>query len=54
MLIDRADAPCKDVVIEEKDISLDKQLPHLWIGKEGSSYITGASGYHQGSGDRHA
>ena len=41
-LVDRKDAPCKDVVIEEADISLDKQIPHVWLGKEGSSYITGA------------
>ncbi|MCC5793870.1 MAG: UbiD family decarboxylase [Chromatiales bacterium] len=40
-IVDRSQAPCKDVVIQSKDISLDKQLPHLWLGKEGSSYITG-------------
>ena len=43
-LIDRDDAPCKDVVIEKADIALDKQLPHVWFGKEGASYITGGLG----------
>lgn len=42
VLVERESAPCKDVVIEEADISLDRQVPHIWIGKEGSSYITGA------------
>ena len=40
-LVERADAPCKDVVIEKDDIALDKQLPHVWFGKEGASYVTG-------------
>ena len=43
-LVDRGDAPCKDVVIEKADIALDKQLPHVWFGKEGASYITGGLG----------
>ncbi len=42
VLIDAAKAPCKEEVIEEADISIDKQLPHLWIGQEGSSYVCGA------------
>jgi UbiD family decarboxylase len=42
VVVDGTDAPCKQVVIEEADISLDKQLPHTWIGQEGSSYICGA------------
>ena len=41
-MVDRADAQCKENVIEEKDISLDKQLPHVWFGEEGPSYITNA------------
>lgn len=40
-LIDAAGAPCNDVVIEREHVALDKQLPHVWIGKEGSSFITG-------------
>jgi UbiD family decarboxylase len=42
VLVDSQQAPCKEVVIEEDEIALDRQLPHVWIGKEGSSYITGA------------
>jgi len=41
-LVDAGNAPCKEEVIEESDISIDKQLPHLWLGREGSSYICGA------------
>lgn len=40
-IVDRSQAPCKDVVIPREQISLDKQLPHVWLGREGSSYITG-------------
>ena len=40
-LVAASDAPCKARVIEQKDVALDKQIPHVWIGKEGSSYITG-------------
>ena len=40
-VVDRSQAPCKDVVIPREQISLDKQLPHVWLGREGSSYITG-------------
>lgn len=39
-MVERSQAPCKDVVI--KDIALDKQLPHVWFGKEGPSYLTNA------------
>jgi 4-hydroxy-3-polyprenylbenzoate decarboxylase len=39
-LIGRASAPCKDVVIH--DVDLERQLPHVWFGKEGASFITGA------------
>ncbi len=42
VMVDSGSAPCKAVSIDEADISLDRQLPHLWLGKEGSSYITGA------------
>ncbi|MCU0759685.1 MAG: UbiD family decarboxylase [Steroidobacteraceae bacterium] len=42
-LVDRAQAPCKEVVIKgAENISLDKQLPHVWFGKEGPAYITNA------------
>ena len=40
-IIDAANAPCKEVVIEEADIDLSKQLPLVWFGKEQASYITG-------------
>src|SRR5690606_34163198 len=40
-LVDRSRAPCKEVVIEGDKVSLDKQIPHVWFGKEGPSYITG-------------
>jgi 3-polyprenyl-4-hydroxybenzoate decarboxylase len=43
-VVGRDKAPCKDVVIEQKDISLGEQLPHVWFGKEAASYITGAVG----------
>lgn len=43
-VLDKQDAPCKEVIITGDDISLDKQLPHLWFGKEAASYITGAVG----------
>ncbi len=43
-IVGKSDAPCKDVIIEKGDISLDKQLPHVWFGKEAASYITGAVG----------
>jgi UbiD family decarboxylase len=39
-LVDRAQAPCKEVII--RDIALDRQLPHVWFGKEGPSYLTNA------------
>lgn len=41
-LVERSSAPCKEVVIQEADIDLTKQLPHVWFGKEGASYICGA------------
>jgi 4-hydroxy-3-polyprenylbenzoate decarboxylase len=40
--IDRKKAPCKEVVIRGDDIDITKQLPHVWFGKEGPSYINGA------------
>ena len=39
-LVDRSQAPCKEVII--RDVALDKQLPHVWFGKEGPSYLTNA------------
>ncbi|MFQ5634591.1 MAG: UbiD family decarboxylase [Gammaproteobacteria bacterium] len=41
VIVDRAAAPCKQNVISRAEISLDKQLPALWFGKEGASYICG-------------
>jgi len=41
LLVERDAAPCKEVVITEADIALDQQLPHVWFGKEGSSFICG-------------
>lgn len=41
-IIDSAGAPCKEVIINEPDIDLGKQTPHVWFGKEGPGYITGA------------
>lgn len=40
--IDPAKAPCKENKIEKNDINIAKQLPHVWFGKEGPSYITNA------------
>jgi 3-polyprenyl-4-hydroxybenzoate decarboxylase len=40
-MVDGKDAPCRDVIIPEQDISLGDQLPHVWFGKEGPAYITG-------------
>ena len=40
-MVDRKQAPCKDVVIPRDKISIDKQIPHVWLGKEGASYICG-------------
>ena len=41
VLVERADALCKQNVISKDDISLGEQLPTLWFGKEGASYICG-------------
>ncbi len=41
VVVDASEAPCKDVIIRQEEISLDKQLPALWFGKEGASYICG-------------
>ncbi|MCP5466656.1 MAG: UbiD family decarboxylase, partial [Sinobacteraceae bacterium] len=42
-LVDRAQAPCKEVMIKgAENIALDQQLPHVWFGKEGPAYITNA------------
>ncbi len=40
-LVERANAPCKEVVIPREQVSIDRQLPHVWFGKEGASYICG-------------
>ncbi len=39
--IDASEALCKENIIPQDEISLDKHLPHLWFGKEGASYICG-------------
>ena len=39
-LIDSKGAPCKEVIIKGADVSIDKQIPHVWFGKEGPAYIT--------------
>lgn len=41
-LVDRAQAPCKEVIIKGDQVALDRQLPHVWFGKEGPAYITNA------------
>jgi len=41
VMVDRDAAPCKEVVITADEISLDKQIPHVWFGKEDASYICG-------------
>jgi 3-polyprenyl-4-hydroxybenzoate decarboxylase len=41
VVIDRDQAPCKEVLISRDDIELDKQIPHIWFGREGASYICG-------------
>lgn len=41
-LVDAKTAPCKEVIIREADIDITKQLPHVWFGREGASYICGA------------
>ena len=41
VLVDKEQAPCKQVIINQDEIALDKQIPHVWFGKEGSSYICG-------------
>lgn len=40
VLIDRSDAPCKEVVLH--DVDLRRDLPHVWFGREGAAYVTGA------------
>ena len=44
VVVERDQAPCKEVVISQEDISLDKDLPHVFFGKEAASYITGGLG----------
>jgi len=44
VVVERDQAPCKEVVIKQADISLDKDLPHVWFGKEAASYVTGGVG----------
>lgn len=44
VLVDRQQAPCKEVVIPKDQVSVDKHIPHVFFGKEGASYITGGVG----------
>jgi len=39
--VDAQGAPCKEVKISADEISLDRQIPTLWFGREGASYICG-------------
>ena len=41
-IVDRAKAPCKEVMYKGAEVSIDKQIPHVWFGKEGPAYITNA------------
>ncbi len=38
VVVEKDKAPCKEVIIKKEDISLDKDLPHVWFGKE-AAYI---------------
>jgi len=44
VIVEKDKAPCKEVIIKKEDISLDKDLPHVFFGKEAASYITGGLG----------
>ena len=41
-MVPRGEAPCKEVVIPRDQISVDRHIPHVFFGREGASYITGA------------
>ncbi|MEE4185434.1 MAG: UbiD family decarboxylase domain-containing protein [Gammaproteobacteria bacterium] len=41
VMVERSEALCKEVTITADAIALHKQLPHVWFGKEGSSFICG-------------
>jgi 4-hydroxy-3-polyprenylbenzoate decarboxylase len=43
-LVSAASAPCKEVIIRGDDVRLDRQIPHVWFGKEGCAYITNGLG----------
>ena len=34
--------PCKNVIIPEDDLDLEKLIPHIWWGQEGPAFITNA------------
>src|SRR5205814_723208 len=40
-LVDKSKAPCKEVIIPRDEVSLDRHIPHVWLGREGSAIITG-------------
>lgn len=42
--VDATSAACKEVKIFGDDIALEKQIPHIWFGKEGPAYITNGVG----------
>ena len=35
-----ADVPCKENIITGDDVSMDKQVPHVWFGREDPAYLT--------------
>ena len=43
-LINAKDAPCKENIITADDVALDKQIPHIWFGKEGPAYLCNGVG----------
>jgi 3-polyprenyl-4-hydroxybenzoate decarboxylase len=44
VLVDKNSAPCRENIIKGDEIRLDKQIPHIWFGKEGPAYITNGVG----------
>jgi UbiD family decarboxylase len=39
-IVPKKEAPCKEVIIPEEKVDLDKHVPHIWFGGEGNAYIT--------------
>jgi hypothetical protein len=40
VVVPQAGAPCREHII--RDVDLRRDLPHVWFGKEGASFVTGA------------